>query len=97
MPRVDSPSVAPIETHRLRMDLSYFPVGNEDKDHTMMFPIPPTQNIPTQADRVYTDPYDADRRVIINQNGADFYYDEFERGLRHPIKNTLSGNFPLHY
>ena len=91
MPRVESPSIAPPATHRLRLDITYFPNGNEDKDHTSLFPLPPAHNVPTQADRIYTDPYDAERRAIINQNGAEFYYTEFEQGLRHPIKNTLTG------
>ena len=92
MPRIESPEFAPAQTHRFNLDLTYCPVGNEDKDHTSLFPLPPSGNIPTRADRIYIDPYDTDGRAKINENSEEFHFNEFERELRHPIKNTLSGN-----
>ena len=77
------------ETHRHRLDHGYYPFGNEDKDHSRLFPIIPT--MPAVADRVYTDPYDSTNHLIININGAEFYFGEHERLLKSDLTRILKG------
>ena len=79
-----------IETHRQCLDTSYYPPGNEDKDHSRMMPITP--NVPAIADRVYTDPYDKTNHLIVNINGADYYYGEHEAALKSDLIRVLQGN-----
>ena len=77
--------------HRHTLDPSYFPAGNEDKNHNTRFPqIPPTGG--DFADRVYADPY---RRnvYILNRNGQEMFFNEEEQGLISPARPRLNGRF----
>ena len=87
---VRSPQSAPISTHRRSLDRSYFPNGNEDKDHVELFPMVP-QNVPLVADRVYADPYGPSREVLLDRNGADMFFSDHERGLAIEMRRTLTG------
>ena len=66
--------------NRQNLSRQYFPAGNEDMEHALMYPnpaIPP----PAQSDRIFTDPYtSADQPKIIN-NLSDFIIDDHERLL----------------
>ena len=88
---VQSPATAPVSTHRRCLDRSYFPIGNEDKDHAVKFPLVPVDR-PLLADRVYADPYGPNREVLIDRNGADFVFQDHERGLANELRRTLRGN-----
>ena len=87
---VRSPNTAPVNTHRLNLDRSYFPNGNEDKDHVERFPMIPA-NLPLVADRIYADPYGPQREVLVNRNRADFFFSDHERGLAIQLRRTLTG------
>ena len=79
--------------HRHTLDHSYYPPGNEDKNHGVRFPRIPTEDV-RFADRLYADPY---RRsvYIVDRNGKEMFFTDEENGLISPARPRLNGQFCL--
>ena len=78
------------QAHRQNLTRQYFPIGNEDMEHALMYPNPPFPT-PTRGDRIITDPYTAGDQPKIIDNLSDFFIDDHEALLVTVQKKAFSG------
>ena len=76
--------------NRLVLSRGYFPPGNEDMEHALMYPNPPSEPL-TRSDRVLSDPINSENQPIISEQRKTLVFAEEESLLFSSLKREIKG------